>query len=87
MISKRLLLAAVIALCPHAIGSAIAQSYPDRPIRLIVPFPPGGPTDYVARLVAQHVSANLGQVVLDNRPEGRRVVTPELAQTMRMRLG
>src|SRR4030088_964619 len=68
MISKRLLLAAVIALCPHAIGSAIAQSYPDPPIRLIVPFPRGGPTDYVARLVAQHVSANLGQVVLDNRP-------------------
>ena len=33
-----------------------------------MPFPPGGPTDYVARLVAQHVSANLGQVVLDNRP-------------------
>jgi hypothetical protein len=44
------------------IVSAQAQSYPDKPIRLIVPFPPGGPTDFMARLIAQHVSANLGQI-------------------------
>ena len=68
MISRQLLLAGVIALGSPVVGFANPQSYPDRPIRLIVPFPPGGPTDYVARLVAQHVSANLGQVVLDNRP-------------------
>jgi tripartite-type tricarboxylate transporter receptor subunit TctC len=44
------------------------QTYPDRPIKLIVPFPPGGPTDYVARIVGQHMSARLSQVVIENRP-------------------
>src|SRR4249919_654545 len=68
MSRPHLLVAAAIVFGLAAIGPASAQSYPDRPIRLIVPFPPGGPTDYVARLVAQHVSANFGQVVLDNRP-------------------
>ena len=50
-----------------AVGQA--QSYPSRPLRMIVGFPPGGPTDLVARLVAQHFTEVLGQqVVTDNRP-------------------
>ncbi len=49
--------------------AALAQSYPSRPIRLLVGFPPGGAADLIARLVAQSVSVRLGQpIVIDNRP-------------------
>jgi tripartite-type tricarboxylate transporter receptor subunit TctC len=45
------------------------QTYPDRPIRLVVPFPAGGTTDIVGRIVAEHVSRRLGQqMIVENRP-------------------
>ena len=48
---------------------ATAQTYPDRPIKMIVPFPPGGPIDTMARLAAQHISTAFGQqTVVENRP-------------------
>ena len=47
---------------------ALAQAYPAKPIRLMVPFPPGGSTDIVARIVAQKLGAQLGQsLVIENR--------------------
>ena len=49
--------------------AALAQSYPDRPVHLLVPFPPGGGANFVARVLAQLLSARLGQsVVVENRP-------------------
>jgi tripartite-type tricarboxylate transporter receptor subunit TctC len=51
--------------------AAVAQDYPSRAIRLIVPFPPGGPTDVVARIMAQSASPILGQpIAVENRPGG-----------------
>jgi tripartite-type tricarboxylate transporter receptor subunit TctC len=62
----RAILSALVAIWLGAgmAGVAHAQSYPDRPIKLVVPFPAGGATDTTARLVAQHIQARLGQVVI-----------------------
>src|SRR5262245_42041877 len=60
--------AAAIALVAGAAGAAHAQGYPDRPIKLVVPFPAGGATDTTARLVAQRLQASLGQtIVIENQ--------------------
>ena len=59
----------VTILALSATGAALAQSYPDRPIRLVAAFPPGGANDLLARLVAQSLSPRVGQpVVVENRP-------------------
>jgi len=62
---RRALLALAL---PLVAGAAFAQAWPAKPITLIVPFPPGGPTDVASRIVAQKMSAGLKQsIVIDNR--------------------
>jgi tripartite-type tricarboxylate transporter receptor subunit TctC len=56
------------AFAASIVAVAHAQPYPSRPIKMIVPFPPGGPVDVMARVVVQRLSMSLGQVVVDNRP-------------------
>jgi tripartite-type tricarboxylate transporter receptor subunit TctC len=68
---------AALALCA---GLASAQSYPTKPVRLIIPFPPGGSNDIVGRLIAQQLSERMGkQFVVDNRGGAGGVVGSELA--------
>ncbi len=71
MIVRRDFLASLAAFGAGATfaAPARAQSYPVRPIRMIVPFPPGGPIDTMGRMVASELSNRLGeQVIVDNRP-------------------
>jgi len=57
-----------LAVAAFAAANAFAQAYPAKPIRLIVPFPPGGGNDVIARIVGQKLGERLGQtVIIDNR--------------------
>jgi tripartite-type tricarboxylate transporter receptor subunit TctC len=65
---RALLTAALYALALHGPAPANAQTYPTRPIKVVVPFPPGGPTDGMARIVSERVGTVLGQpIVIENR--------------------
>jgi tripartite-type tricarboxylate transporter receptor subunit TctC len=69
MISRRTLLASGAALGASIATRAGADTYPDKPIKMIVPFPPGGPIDTMSRLAGKFITDSVGQqVVIENRP-------------------
>jgi len=73
---RQSILLALIALAPVA----AAQDYPSRPIRFIIPYPPGGGTDTVARLLNPHLIERLGQqIVIDNRGGANAIVGTDIA--------
>jgi tripartite-type tricarboxylate transporter receptor subunit TctC len=76
---RALTLAAAAVLCAHS-ASAAAQTYPAKPIRMIIPFPPGGSNDIVGRMIASQLGERLGvQVIADNRGGAGGIIGTELA--------
>ena len=68
-IHRRHLLAAAVAACALSAGLAGAQTFPDKPVTLVVPFPPGGTTDVLARALAEKLQVALGQtVIVESKP-------------------
>lgn len=64
-----------LVMTAFAAGNVFAQAYPNKPIRIIVPFPPGGGNDVIARIVGQKLSERLGQpVIIDNKGGGNGVI-------------
>ena len=77
---KFLYMAAGAAALPAVSRIAQAQAYPTRPIRLLVGYSAGGPTDITARLIGQYISTSLGQpVIIDNRPGASSTIATQAA--------
>jgi tripartite-type tricarboxylate transporter receptor subunit TctC len=72
---KLLLSFAAACCCALHIGSGVAQTYPDRPVRVVVPWPPGGIADTTARLITAHLQESMGKpFIAENRPGGSTVI-------------
>ena len=84
LVIRRKMRLAVLAILAAVAGigvtsGALAQGYPNKPIRFIVPYPPGGGTDVVARLLATKMSQSMGQgVLIDNKPGASTILGTEM---------
>jgi tripartite-type tricarboxylate transporter receptor subunit TctC len=66
--ASRLILAAILAMAASAWAPVQAQNYPDRTIKLVIPYAPGGSTDLLGRAVAAKMSESMGQaIIVENR--------------------
>jgi tripartite-type tricarboxylate transporter receptor subunit TctC len=75
-IRNALIAAAAVLSCA---GAATAQTYPSKPVRVIVPFTPGGISDVLARVMAQHLTSSMGQqFIVDNRPGAGTTIAGEM---------
>lgn len=80
MLKAAIALCATLGVCALATAAQPTGTYPTRPIRLIVPYPPGGGTDLVSRLLAQKLAEQMGQqVVIDNRSGANALIGTDLA--------
>ena len=74
MAGANVVASSLLSVCARAQGN-----YPSRPIRMVVPFPPGGPIDTMARLVAEELTASVGKVAVENHPGGGSTIGTKLA--------
>jgi len=76
------LLGAVMAIGALACSPVQAQKFPERPVRMVVPYPPGGANDIIARLLSPSLTRQLGQnVIVDNRGGGNTLIGSEIVAT------
>jgi tripartite-type tricarboxylate transporter receptor subunit TctC len=81
---RTLLIAAIGSALAGTAGVASAQAYPSKPVRLVVPFAPGGTTDIVARVVSEKIGASLGQtMIVENKAGGGGSVGDDRARRAR----
>ncbi|MDB5851020.1 MAG: hypothetical protein JWP29_4772 [Rhodoferax sp.] len=78
-ISRRLWLAALAAAAVACAGPSLAQGYPSKPIRIVVPYAAGGPADVMVRAIAQKLGDGWGQpFIVDNRPGANEIIAADL---------